>query len=127
MTTKKNAAAPAAEKLDPTLPYEEIVIDGQTYKMCFDFRAMAKGDAKLRAAGVDSRLLWQMPQLTLENLPIVFAASLVAFHPEISFEDAIALVDWDTIFELRDKVIEAWSAAFPKRGKQENPPKPVPS
>jgi len=125
--TTKNKLKPV-EKIDPTLPFTEIEILGKTYKMCFTFRAILKGDAGLRRQGVDSRLLWTMPSLSFENVPIVLAAALATFHPELSFEDVVDLLDWDTIFEVRDKIADGWLASFPKRAEGEkNPPEPVQS
>lgn len=124
MTAKKKLE----EKIDPSLPFAEITILGETYKMCFQFRALAKAEAGLRKQGVAANLLWQMPTLTFENIPIVFAAALGTFHPELKFEEVVDLLDYDTVFEVRDKVLDAWVAAMPKReGKAKNPPSAVPS
>lgn len=127
MTTKKKPVA--MDRIDPTLPYTEIEICGKTYKLCFVFRAIAKGDAMLRRQGIDSRLLWRMPEISLESLPIVLAAALAHYHPELSFDDVVAMLDWDTVFDLRDQVLTAWASAFPKRTKEDtaNPPQPDPS
>lgn len=125
MTTKKTPAT-----LDPTLPFTEIVILGETYKACFRFREFAKADANLRRQGVASNMLQMMPYLTFETIPIVLAAALGTFHPDLSFEDVVALVDYDTIWDIGDELVLAWVAAFPdraKKGDEENPPKPAQS
>lgn len=124
MTTKKTPAT-----LDPTLPFTEIVILGETYKACFRFREFAKAEVDLRRHGVAVNMLKMMPNLTFETIPIVLAAALSTFHPELSFEDVVALVDWDTIWEIGDQLILAWVAVLPVRtkGDKENPPKPAQS
>ena len=121
------------QTIDPTLPYTEIEILGKTYKMCMTFRALARADARLREQGVASDLVRMLPNMTFESIPIVLAASLATFHPELTFEDVVELIDYDTVWSVRDKIFEAWVAAFPKRAKEdgakdkENPPKPVQS
>jgi hypothetical protein len=126
MTTKKQQTQ-AEKKIDPTLPFTEIEILGKTYKMCFTFRALAKADARLREQGVASNLLRMLPNMTFETIPIVLAAGLATFHPKLTFEDVVDLIDYDTVWTIRDKMIDAWVDAFPKRTKDdaENPQKPV--
>ena len=65
--------------------------------------------------------------MSFESLPIVLAAGLHTFHPELTFEDVVEMLDWDTVFAIRDEVVTAWVASFPKRDKKENPPEPVQS
>jgi len=48
-------------------------------------------------------------------------------HPELTFEQVVDLVDYDTIWIVGDALILAWTEAFPKREAKENPPQPVPS
>jgi hypothetical protein len=124
----KSAVAAREQKIDPTLPFTEIDILGTTYKMCFTFRAIAKANERLRKQGVVVNLLWALPSLTMEDIPVVLAAALGTFHPEMTFDEIVALLDWDTIFDVRDKIIEAWSAAYPKRDEKDdkqNPPTAV--
>ncbi|GEM_PF-5840096 len=130
MATRK--LAEANHTPNPTLPFTEIEILGKTYKMCLNFRAMARADAWLREQGVVSNMVRMLPNMTFEAIPIVLAASLATFHPELKFADVVGLVDYDNVWEIRDKLYDAWVAAFPTRGKDEakdkgNPPKPDPS
>ena len=124
----KKAPTPS---LDPTLPTTDLELLGKTYKLCLNFRAMAAADAWLRREGVVSDILRMLPALTFETIPVVLAASLHTFHPELTFEDVVALVDYDTVWDARDKIYDAWAQAYPKRTAEEqakaaaNPPQPV--
>jgi hypothetical protein len=122
----KKPAAP--EKMDPTLPFTEIEILGRKYKLCYTFRAMAKAEAHLREQGVQTNLLWSMPRLTFETIPVMLAAGLSTYHPELTFEKVVDLLDYDTVFDVRDTLVGAWIAAMPKRdakAQPANPPHPV--
>jgi hypothetical protein len=115
------------EKIDPTLPFTEVTILGKTYKLCFTFRAIAKAESKLLAQGVQADLLSAMVRPGLETLPVMFAAGLSTFHPELAFAEIEPLVDYDTFLDISEAVSQAWVAALPKRKKVEDPPPPVQS
>lgn len=112
---------------DPTLSFTEIELDGKVYKLCFTYRVFRVAAARLSAQGVAVNLLWELPNLTMENLPAVLAAALGTFHPEITYEAAEALIDWDTVPTICEKIVTAWIGAMPKRERsaQGNPAEAV--
>jgi hypothetical protein len=51
---------------------------------------------------------------------VIFGAALRAFHPEITFEQAMALITLQNVYLIANAVSEAWTAALPE-------PEPVPT
>jgi hypothetical protein len=124
MMKRKLTSVPAVD--DPTVETTEIVIGGKTYKMCFDFRSLAKAERELNAAGHKISLLTALPGHNLESIYVMFAASIRRFHPEIAYEDAIDLVDLPTAFSVYSAIVEAWAKAMPepRREDKRNPTEP---
>jgi hypothetical protein len=129
MSKKQNVAArfSGPEVVDPTLQFTYLELLGVTYKLCFRFRELAIANARLRAQGVNADLLSALPRLDIDNVAPVLAAGLGTFHPELKYSEIELLVDYDTVFLIRDKIAEAWLASLPPRmkGSKENPIEPV--
>lgn len=88
-------------KYDPTLPFTPVEIDGETYKLCYDFGAIGTIEGELEAAGhPDVNLLVMGWQINARTLPVLLAAGLRVYHPEISFDDAKKLVNWRNAMAL---------------------------
>jgi hypothetical protein len=102
---------------DPTLPKTPITIGGKTYNLCFTFGALAEAEAsinaELRSNGSEERvnLLVALPCHDMANVRKVFAAALRTFHPEITFPDAIKMVDFRNVYDIALAVKHAWDAA----------------
>src|SRR5580704_7905045 len=102
MTTARRKTTPAVPAADPTLPFTEITIAGATYKMCFDYEALAKAETILVRMGHDVNLNVCLPRLNFANTRVLFAASLLAYQPETDFEVAKALVSRLNLFAILD-------------------------
>lgn len=119
--------AKKAATIDPSLPFTEIKILGNSYKLCFTFRAMAKAGAWLREQGIQANLLRALPSLDIDNITPVFAAALHVFQPQMTYAEVEALLDYDTVGTIRDCLLLAWIQAVPQRNKgEENPPEAAP-
>jgi hypothetical protein len=106
-------------------PFTEIVIEGNTYKMCFSFAALAMAEISLRNQGYDVNLLQGLIVRTFATLRVLFAASLHVYHPELLFE---ATMDWLTPYNAHEVLLavnKAWALSHDDGSKEEkNPPEP---
>jgi hypothetical protein len=116
MKTRKVAGTPA----DPTLPKTPITIGGTTYDLCFDLGALAEAEQALNREGHNVNLLAALPVMNLANVRVIFAAAIRKFHPEITFEQAMAMITLQNVYLIANAVSEAWQAALPE-------PEPVPT
>ncbi|GGA80690.1 hypothetical protein GCM10011507_34880 [Edaphobacter acidisoli] len=112
--SKKSRFNSAAEKIDPTLPFTEIEIDGKTYKMCFNHRALARAEVKLLAAGHDANLLLRIGNLTFDSVRTLFAVSLYHYQPEMDFDTALKLFTRELALPITNAMLEAWNGNMPK-------------
>jgi hypothetical protein len=106
---------------DPTLPKTPITIGDTTYNLCFDLGALAEAElainTELVLAGRPERvnLLNALPIQNLINTRLCFAAAIRTFHPEISFERALAMLNLGNVYDVRELVSEAWRAVQPAK------------
>jgi hypothetical protein len=123
---RPQAVGVASEKIDPTLPFTEIVIDGKTYKMCLDFGALAEAERELEKTDPTVSLLecsWGLGKL--QNLRVLFAASLRLYHPQMSVAERMALVTWGNAGTVLVKVRIAQGMFAPEA--EANPPEAAPA
>lgn len=99
---------------DPTLPFTPITIDGKEYKMVFQHAALALAEDKLLAKGYEVNLLISYLRRTFSSMRVLFAASLVAYHPEVDFNEAQNWVTHDNILEIIQAVDAAWKKSMPE-------------
>lgn len=125
MTGRKVAGTAA----DPTLPKTPVTIGGTTYQLCFDLGALAEAEtainAELLRANSDKQvnLLAALPVQDLASTRALFAAGLRAFHPEISYAEAVKLLDFSSLYDVAIAVRTAWGAASPEADKGADPPR----
>ena len=123
MSKKKVAGNPA---LDATLPYVVLELDGESYRLAFDYAALSVAERKLADIGVQVNMLdaLDLRSIGAERLPIVLYASLVKAQPDMTFEDVKHLVTMRTYALIFEKVVEAFVASMketPKDQKAVNP------
>jgi hypothetical protein len=132
---------------DPTLPDVSITLDGQVYRLCFDYGSLAIAERKLNdslvlawrklndALPLDERKPFDqgtkvnmlasldLSQMGAERLPVLFYAALVKGHPGITFGEASALITMHTFADVFSKVAEAFVASMSEVGdkKSEDP------
>jgi hypothetical protein len=120
----------SAPENNPALPRTPIEIDGKIYDLCFDLGALGEAEGKINRdlilSGLDIRvnLLTALPIQNLHNTQIVFAAAIRKFHPEISFSAAMKLLTFENLWDVAEKIREAWKAAIPQADSVANPPEP---
>jgi len=111
---------------DATLPKTPIEIDGKTYQLCCDLGALSDAETRINQEMAKSgqaarvNLLFAMAEENLANTRVLFAAALGPYQPEISFDQACALVNAQSVFEILFALRVAWKAATPEA--KVNPP-----
>lgn len=121
----------AGTAADASMPKTPIQIDGKSYDLCFDYGALSEAETRinmeLAAAGTGERvnLLIALAELNLTSVPILFAAGLRTFHPEIEFVRARRMVRPDNLFLVAGVIQNAWKASTPEA--KSNPPEAQPA
>jgi hypothetical protein len=69
-----------------------IEIDGRTWNLCFDFQELAKAEQHYLAEGRRFHLMFALPEFSLGALQVVTACAIRCHHPELTWEQAQALV-----------------------------------
>lgn len=111
-TTKaKSAAAKAAKVKD--IPSYPVVIGTKTYKLCFDLDELGKAEEALNREGHRVNMLFALDvgSMNLQSVKILFAAATRTFHPELSYEDARALVTLGSIYIVTTTMLNAFADA----------------
>lgn len=104
---------------DATLPKTPVTIGGKTYNLCLDLGALAEAEtainSELQRAGRNDfvNLLYALPVQNLANTRDVFAAAMRPFHPEISFDEAKALITVNDLWVVADAVAKAYRESAP--------------
>lgn len=104
-------------ELDATVPDISLELGGKTYHLLFKFSSLSIAEKKLHAAGIRISLLVarSVTFWDASNLPYIFFAALQAHHPEITLEQADAMLTFENCGEVLDKLFEAHQAALPAR------------
>lgn len=124
---KKNEQKIGAQSGDPMDPLVEIELLGVTYKACMTYGAMSRVAAWLRARRTGGTLVEALRGIDFDTAPVLLWATLATHHPEIALAEVEKLVTLETIFEVKDKIIEAWILAQPNPSKQNPPQAAAPS
>ena len=119
MSTKKKVAGTIH---DATLPKTAIKIGDKEYNLCFDFGALSTAETELNKEGHEVNLLAVLPVLNLSNTRVIFAAALRTFHPDITFEQAVGMVNFGNVYVIANAIADAWKQALPEPEKEKNAP-----
>jgi hypothetical protein len=123
--TKQQVANTA---IDPTIDFTDIVLDGKTYKLTFDFASLAQAEAALAPKHPEINLLRHLFHdgvYRLEQIQELFACSLYKAQPDLDYDAAKALVNMRTIVPVAAAVLTAWKASMEEpKAEDEGFPKP---
>jgi hypothetical protein len=100
---------------DPMLPRTPIEIDGKTYNMCFDFGAILEAESAYAREGHQANLLVNFRNFSFYGVRMVFPCAVRTFHPELTWDQARALVNMGNVFDIGNAIFEAWNAAQVKK------------
>jgi hypothetical protein len=109
MAAKKKTNAQVA---NPTSKFAPLVIDGNTYQLCWDFRAIKQAEV---AAGVDLFLSLELTNLNARQYSGLLYAATRKAHPEMSLIQTDELIRIDTLATIYAAITEAWIASVPKK------------
>lgn len=95
---------------DPTVQYIPITLGDTTYQLAFDLGSLADAEAAINKEGGNVNLLRALDfsNLTLSAVQVLFACSIRKAHPEITFNDAKALVTMKTLYPIADVLYRTW-------------------
>jgi hypothetical protein len=106
---------------DPLLPRTPVTINGREYNLCFDFRALREAELAFSQQGHRAALISAMNDpFMFENVCRVFPCALRRFHPEITWDDAQAMVDLGSVDVIAMAIYEAKRDASPKPNPEED-------
>jgi hypothetical protein len=106
---RKKETTPTATETRPvaTTP---IQIKGETYELCFDVLELANAERHFRNQGHAVNLMFTLPELTLSGVRDSFPCLVHRSRPELSFEDAQALVDMQSVYPIATAIVQALNA-----------------
>jgi hypothetical protein len=113
---KKNKVAPTTVTAStaPDVSRIPVEIDGKTYDLCFEFVELAAAERLFRSQGHKLNLLIALPELTLESVREVFPCAAHKFHPELTWDQAQALVTMQSVYPIATAILLAWNGAAAK-------------
>jgi hypothetical protein len=121
--TKKQQSTPVVDQTAPIVQSETekpdlarmpVEISGETYFLSFEFSALAEAERFFKRQGHRFNLLLALPDLGLESIREVFPCAARLHHPELTWEQAQALVTMDSVYPIATVIQEAWNAASAK-------------
>lgn len=116
MASKKKAP------VNPTLKYSTLEVDGETYSLAFSFNSIAVAE---REAGSNLLLgLRSLESLNAAQLRGLLFAAMSPAQPDITLDQAGALVRLDTLPAIELALAQAYLHSMPER-KQQDPTVPV--
>jgi hypothetical protein len=105
----------AGTKDDPTIQFADLTINGQSFRLCYSFNAIAIAES---AAGCNLlRGLESLTDLSATQLRGLLYAALLVAQPEMTVEDAGRLIRLDTINPITAALAEAYSLSLPEQKK----------
>jgi hypothetical protein len=115
----------AGTTADPTLHFTEVKLSGKTYKLIYDFDAVAKAEALTGLpllVGVD----WS--KINAQRIRAMLYASVLVAHPEIKLSDITKLITVRNLPRIERALVDAWVSSTPDPDEEinENPPQPDP-
>jgi hypothetical protein len=109
-----------SEKIDPVISIE---IGGKERHLRYDFRAMVaftkQTGKNLLNPEIVKKIIYDT---TPEDLSVMLWAELLHEEPGLELDEVIGWIDMENQALVARKTIEAWLAAMPKGGEEENAP-----
>jgi hypothetical protein len=113
---KKTPSSPTVESqsTQPDLSRIPVEIEGKTFNLCFEFAALAEAERFFQRQGHRVNLILALPNLSLESVREVFPCAARKYHPELSWEQAQALVTMQSVYPIATAIVQAWDQAAGK-------------
>ena len=97
----------------PERPTVELPLGGRTYKLVFDFDAIATAEEETDTAIITGLMVGDVVKPKINFLRALFFSCAHAEQPDLTYEQAKALVTLKTFGTIWMKVLEAWKASNP--------------
>ena len=111
----------AGTPANPTVKYAKLKIEGDEYRLAYDFNAIAQAEA---IAGCNLlQGVRNLSSLSAEQLRGLLFAALSKAHPKITLLAAGEMVRLDTVRPITEALAEAYMLSLPE--KKENPTEPA--
>jgi hypothetical protein len=107
---------------DPTLTFTELKLGAKTYKLCFDFDAIARAEeitGMPLMAGVD------FGNVGVKRVRAMLYASSLKAQPNVTLNDFTRHITPANIGRIEKALLEAWVACVAKEDEGENPTQPA--
>lgn len=112
--------------INPVYPSAALVIDGQEYRLVYDYGAIAEAEAVVnrgRSTAERVNLLYGlMVMMDAATLPGLLLAALRAQHPAITFEQVRAMIRPDTALDIYNAIHAANDLARPDAKRKDPTP-----
>lgn len=104
---------------DPTIPDVSVEVDGERFRLCFDFRALAVAKARLRELGIEFNVLRSIDfmNIDVDTLPALFFAAAQRYQPKLTWQQAEKLVNMRTAIGIFGGLSSAYTASMLKPDK----------
>lgn len=106
----------AGTAADPLVKYHAIELDGETYKLAFDFNSIATAET---LCGANLLQALDLKGLTANQYRGIFYASLMKAHPRMTLEGAGKLVTLPNLDPITEGLFAAWRLAMPAKEESE--------
>lgn len=102
---------------DPLVKFWPLELDGKTYKLSYDFNAIAEAE---KLAGCN--LLMGMGAMlisytTAQQMRGLLYAAVRKAHPKMTIEECGQLIRIDTIADIKDAIVHAYNESLPEANK----------
>lgn len=99
---------------DPTIEFAALEIDGETYRLCYDFGAIAEAE-KLTGCNLLQGIAYILVNgATASQFRGLFYAALRKAHPKMTIAEADRLVRIDTMADIRTAIETAYTLSMPE-------------
>ena len=119
MATRKLAPGRAD---NPTVRYVDLTIGDQTFKLIFDFNAIATAE---QVAKVNLLQAIEFKGMNAQQYRGLLYAALLKRHPSITLPEVGDLITLERMPSITDALLEAWKRSMAREDEPENPPQPA--
>lgn len=102
---------------DPVIEFAALEIDGEQYKLAWDFNAIAEAEKITGANLMHGIAVVMLNGMNAQQFRGLFYAALKLAHPKTTLESAGKLIRIDTMPDIRNALISAWNASLPEAKK----------
>lgn len=95
---------------DPTIPKVSVELSGKEYSLCFDFNAIAQAES---LTGLNLLTALDLRSLNASMLRALLFAALLKLQPEMTLEQAGALITLTQASKVTAALVKAYSEAQP--------------